>query len=182
MATQKLVEAIPKVVAAARFDQPLYCLNLYYQRAKAGDYFPPDLLPGFERDRERKLRENPRDRVDADLWWYLWDTDKDKPEHVPHPTLLITDPETLEACERLDVEVNMRQKSSLAVRTLYQIARELNQLDWSQFAPVTPDFIVYACDQTEHVDIPVSLRRSGATKQQIKDWRKRGMLMEHDGG
>jgi hypothetical protein len=173
-AKQKLVAEIPKVIAAAKLQEPLYCLNLYYFLAKNGDYFPPELLLGFERDRQWKMEKYPPDRIDGYLWWYLWDGEE--PEHVPYEPLEITDADTLAACEALEAEINMRLQSPIAERTLYQIARELNQLDWSKITPVTPDFIVYACDQTEHVNPEDSLRRSGATKEQLKDWRKRGML------
>jgi hypothetical protein len=114
----------------------------------------------------------------ADLWWYLW-SDDDVPEDIDREAISIEDEETLEACERLNVEVNIRTGEYIlntAVKTLYEICQELNRLDWSQYAPVTPDFIVYACDQTEHVRIPNTLRLSGATEEQIMDWYRRGML------
>jgi hypothetical protein len=177
-AKQKLIESIPAMLAAAHLEEPLYCLNLYYSLMSAGDYFPPEFLPGFERDRQRKMQEHEPGRAEYYLWWYLWDAgeDDDPPEHVAYEPLEITDPDTLEACERLQVEVYMRDNSDLAVKTMYEICRELNKLDWTQYTAVTPDFIVYACDQTEHVAIADSLRLSGASATQIEQWRAKGMV------
>jgi hypothetical protein len=169
-----LIQAIPQIIAAARFDEPLYCLNLYYYRAKNGEYFPPELLPGLERDRQRKLQKYESDHVPGQVWWYLWEYDDEGNELTPR--FDITDPAVLEACEPLDTEVNMRSRSDYAERVLYKISQALNQLDWSQYAPITPDFIVYTCDQTEHTDLEDSLRLSGATEAQINDWYERGLL------
>jgi hypothetical protein len=185
-AKQKLVEAIPKMLAAAGLTDPLYCLNLFH--SDKGNDFPPQFLPGFERDRQRKLQAyepvNPDGtvhyHVESDLWWYLWDAgeDDDPPEHVPCEPLLITDAETLEACERLQAELYMHPSRETGVATMYEICRKLNRLNWSKFTPVTPDFIVYACDQTEHVEPAESLRLSGASEAQIVDWRSRRILDE----
>ncbi|MBZ0287699.1 MAG: hypothetical protein K8I30_08795 [Anaerolineae bacterium] len=170
----KLLEMIPKAMAEANFSEPLYCLNLYYFRAKTGSYFPPTLYPGLEKDRQRKLQEHGADRALYYIWWYLWEFDDDDVELTPR--LHITDPETLEICNRLEVEINSRWAGWRGAKILRQLARELNKLNWSQYAPVTPDFIVYACDQTEHEEIAASLRYSGATKEQLADWRKHGLL------
>jgi hypothetical protein len=173
-AKAKLIDMIPKLMAAEQFNEPLYCLNLNYYRAHRGDYFPPELLVGLERNRQRVILDfKPDDRAPY-LWWYLWHYDEDDDE--PSPRLDVTDPDTLAACDALDTEINMRLRSDLAERALYEICRALNKLDWSKYAPVTPDFIVYACDQTEHEFIEDALRLSGATEAQIDDWYKRDML------
>lgn len=175
-AKQKLIATIPQMLADAKLSEPLYCLNLYYFLAKSGDYFPPTFFPGFELDRQRKLRDYTIENALYHIWWFLWDVEDDEPEHVPCEPLVIQDEETLLACERLDVEINMRDKWQLAVKIFYEICRELNQLDWSLYTPVTEDFIVYACDQTEHIRPEKSLRLCGASKEQIADWIKRGIL------
>jgi hypothetical protein len=179
-AKQKLIETIPQAVAATKFQEPLYGLNLYYDLIKWGDYFPPELWPAFERDRQQKLQGEDRERfqIAGDIWWYLW-SDDDIPEDIQREPIPTEDEDTLEACERLNVEVNTREAEHIldtAIKTLYEICQELNRLDWSQYAPVTSDFIVYACDQTEHVNIADTLRLSGATEEQIQDWYRRGML------
>jgi hypothetical protein len=175
-AKAKLIHAIPKAVAEAKFDERLYCLNLVHSFNLHGDIFPPhlQLYAGKERDRQRKIREFEPYLVPGNVWWYPWEFDDD--DANLNPSVPITDPETLDACERLNIEFSARLKSDLATKILYQIAHELNQLDWSQYAPVTPDFIVYACDDTKHTDIDEVLRLSGATKEQLADWRKRGLL------
>ncbi|MEO8610917.1 MAG: hypothetical protein ABI690_23675 [Chloroflexota bacterium] len=170
----KLVEAIPQIVAAAKFTEPLYCLSLNYYSDIIYS-FPPRLLPNFESDRQKTIHDHPPAHLRSGLLWVtIWD-DEAHPD-IPDPPLPITDPEVLEACENFNADMRRGRDYGFMVRTLREVARELNKLDWSQYAPVTSDFIVFDCDDTEHTRPAVSLRYSGATKAQIADWRKRGLL------
>lgn len=170
----KLVEAIPQIVAAAKFTKPLYCLSLNYYSDIIYS-FPPTLLPNFESDRQKTIRDYPPQHVRRGLVYVtIWD-DEAHPD-IPYPPLPITDPETLDACENFNADMRRGRAYGYMVRILREIARELNKLDWSQYAPVTSDFIIYDCDDTEHTEIALSLRLSGATKEQLADWRKRGLL------
>jgi hypothetical protein len=170
----KLVEAIPQIVAKAQFNEPLYCLSLNYYSDIISS-FPPRLIPGFESDRQQTISERPPHHLRAGVVWSLiWDDEAHS--DIPYPPLPITDPELLEACENFNADMRRGRDYAFMVRTMRSVARELNKLDWSKYAPVTSDFVVFDCDDTEHTRPAVSLRYSGATEQQLADWRKRGLL------
>ena len=121
------------------------------------------------------LKEFDKPYAHNEIWAQVWDSDEqdiDDP-YTPYP---IEDDETLEACERLQIEVGVRgnkPRHDFGLRSLRQVAKTLNKLDWSKVAPVTDDFIVYAYDQES---LGMALHLSGATPDQISSWRKRGLL------
>ena len=110
-----------------------------------------------------------------DEYWrgYVWSMTGDGESEIE---LAIQDAETLEICEILQADLGRRGRAGqyrYGPSALHGIARMLNQLDWPEITPVTPDFIVFAYDD----DTPsIALRRSGASQEQIEEWRKRGML------
>jgi hypothetical protein len=164
-AVEKLIEAIPLAIAAKQYTEPLYGLSL-------GEPIPHGLLPGFESYRQQRLREtSPESLKQGALWRFPWDDEAHKDE--PYPPIPITDKETLYACDRLKTDGQINYDHPYRTKIRHEVARALNQLDWSKITPVTADFIVYAVDD---IDMTKSLRRSGATKEQLNDWRKRGLL------
>lgn len=102
--------------------------------------------------------------------WLAWVTVSEYRDDYD-PALPIKDSAVLEACEKLQLETDYLH----GAKTLYRIARSLNQLNWSAYAPVAQDFIVFAYDEE---DPAKALRLSGATPDQIADWRARGLLWE----
>lgn len=170
-AKSSLINVIPKVIQRAHFSEPLYCLQLHYLD---GSFFPPYLLPGFESRRQRIQKTLEPRYIPAEAWANAWDFTEHEDES--YPPLPIEEKETLSMCEILQTEVTVRGNFARyrhSIKTLRQIAQALNQLDWSKYAPVTPDFIVFAYDQE---DISRALRMSGATHDQISSWRERGLL------
>jgi hypothetical protein len=172
-AQSKLMKTIPEVIRQAKFTEPLYCVQLQYK--DYGMFFPPVLQPGLESKRQHILETIDSRHIPNSVWVDPWYDLTD--ENEPYPPFPIEDAESLEACDRFQIEVSGERlhfpRFRLAIRTLRQIARALNQLDWSAYAPVTPDFIVFTNDQE---DIAMSLRLSGATPDQLASWRKRGLL------
>jgi hypothetical protein len=156
----KLIQAIPKMIQQAGFTEPLYCIQLQYLD---GRFFPPRIIPGLESHRQQYLAIYGNERS-----WMVWVTVKEYEADVD-PALPIKDSAILEACEKLQLEAGYRH----GTKTLYRIACSLNQLNWSNYAPVTPDFIVFAYDE----EFPEkALRLSGATPNQMTEWRKQGIL------
>lgn len=166
----KLIEWIPEVVRKANFTEPLYCLKLQYMDT---DLFPPTLLPGFESRRQHILKTYQPHHLPGEIWATVWDFDDT--DETPYPPFPIEDEDTLTVCERLQAELirGAYTRYRQGVRALYQVAKALNQLDWSAYAPVTSDFIVFAYDQE---GLRRALRSSGATSDQIMNWRKQGLL------
>jgi hypothetical protein len=164
----KLIEAIPRIIQQANFTEPLYCIQLGYVD---GRFFPPQIKPGLESYRQQYLA------TDGEEYgkWRVWVTVASY-ENDTDPTLPIEDTSILEASEKLQLEIWSSLKMAgyrYGAKTLYRIAQCLNQLDWSAYAPVTPDFIVFAYDEE---DLAKALRLSGATPEQMAGWRKRGLL------
>ena len=136
-ALSNLIKEIPKLIANQKFSEPLYCLQLKYLETPS---FPPTILPGFEANRKRIL-EATKDRNDilhTRIWYYIWDFDEHEDE--PYPPFPIDDNDTLNACEILQTEIEMKSRFEHGLRTLYQLAQALNQLNWSDYAPITSDF------------------------------------------
>ena len=162
-----LIADIPQLVAAQNFTDPLYCLRLNYFETT---FFPPTVLPGFESERQRIV--DPSENLYSPHYvWSVWDFENDEDE--PYPPYPFENTDTIRACEILQIEIDMGSRFGHARRLLYQIARKLNQLDWSAYTPITSNFIVFAHDDE---DIASALRYSGATREQIRDWRQRGLL------
>ncbi|MCA0458567.1 MAG: hypothetical protein LCI00_31690 [Chloroflexi bacterium] len=170
-AKSKLIDNIPNVIASTKFSERLYCLQLRFSDTH---FFPPILIPGFESRRQRLLKELSKPYGPNEIWAQVWESEESTDD--PFPPWQIDDEETLEACEHLQIEVGMRgnkSRSDFGLRSLRQVAKALNKLDWSQYTSVTDDFIVFAYDQES---LGMALHLSGATPDQIASWRKYGLL------
>jgi hypothetical protein len=168
---QRLFNIIPQLVADAKFKEPLYCLQFLYYHDNRN--FPPRLFPGFESRRQRILETGEPKGIPHYVWADIWHADEHEGQH--DSPLAVTDADTLLACERLEMEIHMYGRYRHGAKVLRRIARVLNQLDWSKITPVTPDFIVYALGDYD-LYWSNALRLSGATQQQMEEWRKRGLL------
>lgn len=166
-----LIAAIPDIVQRANFTEPLYCLQLNYN-FYAGDFFPPGLMAGLESWRNAVMQNQSfHFRRTEEIWGTVWNPS------TLLPPLIINDKSVLEVCAHLQNAIVMNgvpSRKRQAVQALYELAQALNQLNWQQYAPVTPDFIVFVSDHRSTV--PTSLAKSGATPAQIEDWKKRGFL------
>lgn len=167
-----LVETIPRIIEQASFSEPLYCLQLSYHET---NFFPPVLLPGLESARVSILSSSEKDYVPNLVWGAVWDFGAHEDEsYARYP---IGDEQTLRACAEAQRVLSARgyvAGHQRAVKTLYQIATALNQVNWSAYAPVTDDFIVFAFNDRE--ELWRALRLSGASSEQIIRWRMRGLL------
>jgi hypothetical protein len=165
-AVEKMIEAIIERLRTARITEKLYCIELVYQ---AGEHhFPPSIVLGLESRRQEILASTDSDthcamfapimnaRPDNGLW------------------IEITDPDTLVHCQRLEQEIAVGEKWTTATRILRDIAAALTQYDWTGILDVTPDFVVFAIDH-EMDDLEAALRAS-ASKEQIREWKKKGWL------
>ncbi len=160
-----LAEAIPQVLAQAKFTELLYCVELWYRAADF--YFPPVIIPGFERDRQRILANKPPQE-----WWQVWTPELDR--NQPFPPYPTTDPAVLETCERAEQEIHTREAWNQGRKVLEGMAKVLTDRDWSGILEVTADFVVFAIDH-ELTPIEEALKAS-VPRQQIDEWRSKGWL------
>jgi hypothetical protein len=164
--TQKMIEAIVERLRAAHIAERLCCIELAYRAVE--HYFPPYLVLGPENHRQRLL-----DSGDPDARYYIFTPVMDaRPDNGLW--LEITDPETLEACQQLDQEIQTGEKWTTATRILRDVAAALTHYDWTGIFDTTPDFVVFAIDH-EMDDLEAALRASASTEQ-IRAWKKKGWL------
>jgi len=132
-----LLERIPRAVQLAQIKEPIYCIVLNYE-GTGNKVFDPGLSIGFESKRQAWLQGN------EVKWWEYWRPAKFKgfvDDYWP-----FDDDELLKATELLNTEFDRLKSTVPGVNVLINLAVELEKLDWSQFAPITPDFCVVAAE------------------------------------
>lgn len=135
---KRLLETIPVTVKAAKNKEPVYCVALAYD-GEGNEALPPCLGIGLESERNGWLKAHGKDAKHT-----IWNPAEFKHYEKDHTQL--DDDELGEACEWLNGELENKGSHAPAKRLLVEVAAELNKLDWSKIAKVTPDFVVYAVD------------------------------------
>lgn len=134
----RLLKAIPATVKKAKIKGPIYCVALAYD-GEGNDALPPCLGIGLESERNDWIRTRGRDAKHM-----IWNPAEFQHYEKGHTQL---DDDALDdACEWLNGELTNRASTAPAKRLLVEVAAELNALNWSKLAKVTPDFVVYAVD------------------------------------
>lgn len=162
---RRLVEAVPRAVAAASVDEPVCFLGLVFDTE--GSVLPPELMLGLARDRDRWLATHGRDARA-----YLW-----SPEDHPgfdDGSLVLDDKPLLAACRALMKRVQGRRTEGLALAGLARACAALNARSWADVVPVTDDFVV----------VPVRLQggvrrahaRVAVPPDRLTSWRRLGLL------
>jgi hypothetical protein len=165
-ATQKMIAAVVERLRAAHVSEKLCCIELAYRAVT--HHFPPYIVLGPERHRQRLLESG-----DPDARFYIFTPVLDaRPDN--NLWLEISDPETLEACQRLEQEIQTGEKWTTATRILREVAAALTRYDWTGLLDTTPDFVVFAIDH-EMDELEAALRAS-VSKEQIREWKKTGWL------
>jgi hypothetical protein len=165
-ATQKMIAAVVERLRAAHIAEKLCCIELAYRAVT--HYFPPYIVLGPESHRQQLLNSG-----DPDARYYIFTPVLDaRPDNGLW--LEITDPETLEVCQRLDQEIQTGEKWTTATRILREVAAALTRYDWTGILDTTPDFVVFAIDH-EMDDLEAALRAC-VSKEQIRAWKKKGWL------
>jgi hypothetical protein len=164
--TQKMIAAVVERLRAAHIAEKLCCIELAYRAVE--HYFPPYIVLGPESHRQQLLNSG-----DPDARYYIFTPVMDaRPDNGLW--LEITDPETLEACQRLEQEIQTGEKWTTATRILREVAAALTRYDWTDILDTTTDFVVFAIDH-EMDDLEAALRAS-VSKEQIRAWKKKGWL------
>jgi hypothetical protein len=165
-ATQKMITAVVERLRAAHVAEKLCCIELAYQAVS--HHFPPYIVLGPESHRQRLL-----DSDDPDARFYIFTPVLDaRPDN--DLWLEISDPDTLEACQRLEQEIQTGEKWTTATRILREVAATLTRYDWTGILDTTTDFVVFAIDH-EMDELEAALRAS-VSPEQIREWKKKGWL------
>ena len=162
---ERLVELIPRVVAAARIRQPVYCLVLGYGAEKP---LPPALGLGLESERQAWLKQYGTKSGEV-----LWN-----PEEYTHaflPSLELGGAELTKACDLLNLEIQRKKKYSAVQHLLNRVAARLMQRDWSKHLKPTSDFVVVASDIEGQNDLPANIKAS-AGQEVFKAFRSKGWI------
>lgn len=165
VAVQRLVGAIIERLRTAEIRERLYCVELNYQSALA--HFPPVVVPVPESYRQELIR-TASGKVHPDIFLPVI-MEKER-------YLEISDPQTLEACQALEQEIQAGQKWNTATRILRELAATLTRYDWSGILDVTPDFVVFALDPELEGDNLTAVLSSSVSKDQIREWKNKGWL------
>jgi hypothetical protein len=134
----RLLETIPATVKAVKIKAPIYCVALAYD-GEGNEALPPCLGLGLESERKGWLKTHGKDAKHM-----VWNPAEF--QHYETNQTQFDDDQLEEACEWLNGELENKGSHAPAKRLLVEVAAELNKLDWSKFAKVTPDLIVYAVD------------------------------------
>jgi hypothetical protein len=147
---EHLVSEIPKIVRAAKVQEPVYALILQFTGVDTDPcfYFPPLFLP-TEKLRRRVLPEDGNDG--SYILWAVpeWETGSD---HVA----LSDRNDTFEKRFQLVFQLT---KQYGPVRKMFQrVCARLNEYDWKGVLETTDDFIVIPYDPHSELDFKVDLK------------------------
>jgi hypothetical protein len=140
----RLLDLIPKRVAALSSPGPAFGLALVYDPGSALSMLPPKLAVGLESERESW-------RTSGAAREALWDAQGFST--FDHDRLEFDDPALLADTGEMANHLRSAEGMDKAHKLLVDVAKELNKTDWSAVAKVTPDFVVYPVDlHLEHLD------------------------------
>jgi hypothetical protein len=161
-----LLERIPRAIQAARISEPIFCLVFIYE-GTGNDVFYPGVSVCFESERQAWL-----DKGDPERWYDLWHLGGFR--GFDENCLPFDDDDLTVAFDLLNTELERLADTRPAVEMLLQVAAELNKLDWSQWAPVTPDFCVVATDG-ELAELSQNLKNT-APKRSFEAFKADGII------
>ncbi len=169
---ERLIELIPQRVGALGIGEPVYCLRVWYYGTDVGGDRVPSLMLCPDAARRRVLAEK------GDVApHYLWCADE---VCVGAYTAEINDPTVSDLCRlwyqrpwgRRPEEVELRPFREMVQR----VAARLNDLPWSEYAPTTDDFVVFAADASHTYCADYEEMLASVPAERIELLRSRRML------
>jgi hypothetical protein len=131
-----LYNSVLDICSGFKEKDQFYCLVLAYDVEHP---LPPVLGLGLESERTNWIEEEKKDAKD-----FIWNPAEFT--HFDIEELEIVSRETKRLCLDWDRKTNEPGKLPGARKILIDIAKKLNELDWSKHLVVTTDFIVYTVD------------------------------------
>jgi hypothetical protein len=138
----RLGELIPRRVKALGISEPVYCLRIWYYGTDTGGDRVPSLMFCTAAARRKVLAEK-GDKVPH----YLWCADE---VCTGAYFCMIDDPAVSALCRRWYDQPGDRRPETEELRPVREmvqrVAARLNGLPWSEYVPITDDFVVFAAD------------------------------------
>ena len=138
-----LVESIPSTVKAARVDEPVYSLRIWYNGTESEADAIPWLMLVKESTR-RDLVAKAGKRLPEEIWMAdeLTNVGQGFQIHLEDGELVAEYGQWYEhLCDQDDDEALQPFREMIQ-----RVAARLSQLDWTTIAPVTDDFVVFPAD------------------------------------
>jgi len=149
---KRLMEIIPKVVAKAKIDQPVYCLALAYD-GEGNGVLPPVLGIGLESERRGWTKKDPKNA--KSLIWNPVEFRHYETEKLSLPT----DKKFEKSCQLFNDLLDRKGSDKPARTLLNKVARDLGKVQWNNSLHTTDDFVVFAVD-FEGADLKENLMES----------------------
>lgn len=168
-------ETVSAVVGKTPWTGPFYCLLLFYCGEDFPAGWPPVLV--LKREAERQRIIDCGEDVIANLW---------SDEDTRNLRLTVDDEALDEACRRHcyfmeaqcpddDPSTHPKRTYASAYTAIRNVARKLNEFDWSKIIEITPDFFVAALDD-HWLTEPAQDIKAVIPKDKFKSLRQRGFI------
>jgi hypothetical protein len=173
---ERLVELIPQRVGALGLGEPVYCLRVWYYGTDAGGDGVPSLMLCPNTARRRMLAARGDEAPH-----YLCCADE---VGVGSSTAEINELTASDLCRlwyrrpwgRRPEDVELRPFREMVQR----VAARLSGLAWSEYAPTTDDFVVFAADASHTYCADYDEMRASVPAERIERLRSRRMLGDPD--
>ena len=172
-----IVQNAPSYVTAMKIREPVFCLRIWYF---GGDCLPGERAPMLMLPTD-SLRQSILKQHGKQAPHYLWCADEFDLGSVDRTQLDV--PELVSLCDQWIDELENAHSLPAGPggmtplrETVQRAAKRLNKLDWSAFAPVTPDFVVFAADGTHDFCDDIGEMQASVSAEHISDFRARGLL------
>ncbi len=168
LAKQKLYDAIVQTITKLELQEDVYCIAVTWS---PGQYqsLPPHLGIGFNRDKEIWIAEHGKEEAR----WYIWNPAEFSFQIIDQT--VFNDKELIEVCELLNQECGRHNKWHQTSKMLSEVAKMLNETNWSGILHTTDNFIAYATNY-ELSDWQKYIRLS-ITKETFAHLKKEGLLI-----
>jgi hypothetical protein len=163
-----LLDQIPKVVAAAKIKAPVYCLLICYCGEDFEAGWPPFVVLGCEKERQRILAEG------SEISYYLWAPDEMRGIES-NVELHLNDQGLVEKCTRHVQLMSMKESWAAGRKVLQSVAQRLNDYAWGKILKTTSDFVVAFVDNTGEKPFRKDIKAS-ISEERFADLKARGLV------
>ena len=169
---ERLIELIPQRVGALGIGEPVYCLRVWYYGTDVGLDRVPSLMLCPDAARRRVLAE--KEDVAPHYWWCADEVG------AGAYTAEINDPDGLRPVPPLVPAPWGRRPEEVELRPfremVQRVSARLNDLPWSEYAPTTDDFVVFAADASHTYCADYEEMLASVPADRIELLRSRRML------
>jgi hypothetical protein len=169
-----LSAAIPKVVAKAKVEEPVYCMRIWYNGTDSDEDAVPYLMLVKESTRKQMLAQHGKKAP-----YYIWCADElTSPGqaveiYIPHKQIQkVYRVWYAHLCEVDEQEAELQ----LFREMIQRVALKLNSLNWQELAPVTDDFVVFPADGSHNFMDDFGDLSASVTPERLRLLRARNLI------